>query len=327
MNKLRIISLCMIGSFLSLFASMAENRVSNRETMSTMSVEITDTVPIDVHSGIAYSHVLSPRVDHLLRMTILVPRTRQPKPAIVYYPGGGFTSSNYDRFIGWRMALAQAGFVVAAVEYRVVPERYPAPIIDAKAAIRYLRAHAAELGIDPTRIGVLGNSAGGYISQMVATTNGEKEFDQGDNLDQSSEVQAAATIYGISNLLNIGEGYSDAIQKIHASPAVAEALLVNGVATKYPGASIFSNPEKALAASPMGHIKENMPPFLIMHGSADRLVSPVQSEQLYKALVEKGNQVDYVVVEKADHGDIYWYQQPIIDKLVNWFKQTLMNKK
>jgi dipeptidyl aminopeptidase/acylaminoacyl peptidase len=66
-----------------------------------------------------------------------------------------------------------------------------------------------------------------------------------------------------------------------------------------------------------------MPPFLIMHGSVDKLVSPKQSEQLYNALKAKQNKVDYVIVEGADHGDLYWYQRPVIDKVVNWFKKNL----
>ena len=290
----------------------------------TMNVEITEK-QIDVISGITYSQITTLRANRQLKMTLLVPRTKELKPAIVYYPGGGFTTADHEKFIEMRMALAKAGFVVAAVEYRTVPDRFPALIIDAKSAVRYLRAHAQQFNIDTTRIGVLGDSAGGYVSQMMGTTNGEKEFDAGDFLNVSSDVQAAVTIYGISNLLNIGEGYPENIQKVHASPAVTEALLLYGPAfADFAGKSILSDPQKALQASPMGHIKTNMPPFLIMHGSADKLVSPVQSEQLYKALVEKGNKADYVVVDKAGHGDIYWFQPAVINKVVDWFKENLM---
>uniref|UniRef100_UPI0005CC2C1D alpha/beta hydrolase n=2 Tax=Klebsiella/Raoultella group TaxID=2890311 RepID=UPI0005CC2C1D len=246
------------------------------------------------------------------------------KPAIVYFPGGGFTSAAWDKFIEMRMALAEAGFVVAAAEYRTVPDTFPAPVVDGKAAIRYLRAHAAEYGIDPKRIGVLGDSAGGYMAQMMALTHGEKAWEQGDFLDQSSDVQAAATLYGISNLLNIGEGFPPEVQHVHASPAVTEALLVHGSAFRdWPGAAIGSDRQKALNASPMGNISRNEPPMLIMHGSADTLVSPVQSAQLYKALKAEGNKADYVLVEGAEHGDDSWYQKPVIDRVVNWFKATL----
>lgn len=292
-----------------------------------VSVDITDN-QIDVISGVVYSQITSLRANRQLMMTLLVPRTKKLKPAIVYYPGGGFTSADHEKFIEMRMALAKAGFVVASVEYRTVPDCFPALINDAKAAVRYLRAHAQQFNIDSERIGVIGDSAGGYVSQMMGTTNGEKEFDVGDFTNVSSDVQAVVTIYGISNLLNIGEGYSESVQKVHASPAVTEALLLYGPAfADFAGKSILSDPQKAIYASPLGHIKTDMPPFLIMHGSSDKLVSPVQSEQLYNALAEKGNKVDYVIVENAGHGDLYWFQPAIINMVVDWFKETLMNEK
>ena len=279
---------------------------------------------IDTFNGVVYSQVKNAVSVRQMHMSLLVPRNHDLKPAIVYFPGGGFTSAAWDKFIEMRMALAEAGFVVAAAEYRTVPDTFPAPVVDGKAAIRYLRAHAAEYGIDPKRIGVLGDSAGGYMAQMMALTHGEKAWELGDFLDQSSDVQAAATLYGISNLLNIGEGFPPEVQHVHASPAVTEALLVHGSAFRdWPGAAIGSDRQKALNASPMGHISRNEPPMLIMHGSADTLVSPVQSAQLYKALKAEGNKADYVLVEGAEHGDDSWYQKPVIDRVVNWFKATL----
>ena len=279
---------------------------------------------IDQISGVVYSQIHSTRAVRQLHMSLLVPRNNDLKPAIVYYPGGGFTSADHEKFFEMRSALAEAGFVVAAVEYRVVPDKFPAPVEDGKAAIRYLRAHASDYGIDPDRIGVLGDSAGGYLSQMVGVTNGETSFDKGDYLDQSSDVQAAVTIYGISDLLSIGEGFSPEVQQVHQSPAATEALIVHGPAfAKFAGASISSDREKSLAASPMGHLDGAMPPFLIMHGSADKLVSPLQSKQLFEALRAKGDKADYIRVEGAGHGDLFWYQQPVIDKVVDWFKATL----
>lgn len=279
---------------------------------------------IDQISGVIYSQIHSTRAVRQLCMSLLVPRTNDLNPAIVYFPGGGFISADHERYFQMRSALAEAGFVVAAVEYRVVPDMYPGLVEDGKAAVRYLRAHAADYGIDPARIGVLGDSAGGYLSQMIGLTNSEKRFDKGDFLDHSSDVQAAVTIYGISNLLNIGEGFSQDVQQLHRSPSATEALLINGPAFRdFAGAPISADPDKALSASPMGHLEGAKPPFLIMHGSADTLVSPVQSKQLFEALRAKGSEADYVVVEGAGHGDLPWYQQPLIDKVVDWFKTTL----
>lgn len=279
---------------------------------------------IDQISNVIYSQIPSTRAVRQLRMSLIVPRTNDLKPAIVYFPGGGFTSADHEKFFEMRSALANAGFVVASVEYRVVPDMFPKLVEDGKSAVRYLRAHAADYGIDPARIGVLGDSAGGYLSQMVGVTNGEKQFDKGDFLEQSSDVQAAVTIYGISNLLNIGEGFSPSVQQVHQSPAVTEALLVNGVAFRnFAGATIAADPQKTLAASPIGHLDGINPPFLIMHGSADTLVSPVQSKQFFEALQAKGSKANYVLLEGAGHGDLPWFQQPVINIVVEWFKVTL----
>ena len=291
--------------------------------IETMQVEVTEN-QIDEIGGIVYSQIPSLRANRVMRMSLLVPRTSEKKPAIIYFPGGGFSSADYEKFIEMRFALAKAGFVVAAAEYRVVPNQFPCILEDGKAAIRFLKANADTYGIDASKIGVLGDSAGGYLSQMVAVTGNEKEFDKGQNLHVDSSVQAAVTLYGISDLRNIGAGFDETNQKVHQSPAVTEALLVNGVAfNKFPGASITANPDRALAASPIGHIKKNLPAFLIMHGTDDKLVSPIQSEQLYKALKETGNHVNYIKVEGAGHGDAVWFQKPIIDKVVSWFKNNL----
>lgn len=279
---------------------------------------------IDALNDVVYAQVKQTRAVRQLHMSLLVPRMQALKPAIIYFPGGGFSSADYNKFIEMRMALAEAGFVVAAAEYRVIPDTFPAPVVDGKAAVRYLREHASEYGIDPARIGVLGDSAGGWLSQMLGTTNDEKAFDKGDYLNQSSNVQAVVTLYGISNLLNIGEGFPADIQKVHQSPAVTEALLVNGAAFRdFAGAAITADPKKALAASPMGHLNGKKPPFLIMHGSADTLVSPEQSAQLYQALKKAGDPAEYVLVEGAEHGDIHWFQPEVIHRVVSWFTQTL----
>ena len=319
MIKLKTVALAAISGLMA-SGACAQAPIAQTESMK---VEVTEH-QIDEIGGVIYSQIQSRRSNRAMRMTLLVPRTAEKKPAIIYFPGGGFTTTDYEKFIEMRFALAKAGFVVAAAEYRVVPNKFPAILEDGKSAVRFLKAHADTYGIDASKIGVLGDSAGGYLSQMVAVTGNEKQFDKGDNLHVDSTVQAAATLYGISDLRNIGAGFDEAIQKVHQSPAVTEALLVNGVAfNEYPGASILSDSDKALAASSLGHIKKNLPPFLIMHGTEDKLVSPVQSEQLYEALKQNGNRVTYVKVEGAAHGDTVWFQKPIIDKVVTWFKDNL----
>ena len=278
---------------------------------------------IDAISGVVYSQVFERgRSVHGLKMTLFVPRTKGKKPAVLYFPGGGFTSADHEKFLEMRYALARAGYVVAACEYRAVPNKFPALLEDAKAAVRWMRAHASEFGVDADRIGLLGDSAGGYVVQMAGATNGEKNWDVGDFKEVSSDVQAVVSIYGISDLTTIGEGIGN--ENVHASAAVTEALLLNGPAFKdFAGASVNADPQKAKAASPIGHVDGTEPPFLLMHGSGDKVVSPLQSKKMFEALQNKKVEAEYVLVRGAEHGDLPWYQPGVISRVVNFFDRHL----
>lgn len=278
---------------------------------------------IDAISGVVYSQVFERgRSVRGLKMTLFVPRTKEKKPAVLYFPGGGFTSADHEKFLEMRYALACAGYVVAACEYRAVPNKFPALLEDAKAAVRWMRAHASEFGVDANRIGLLGDSAGGYVVQMAGATNGEKNWDVGDFKEVSSDVQAVVSIYGISDLTTIGEGIGN--ENVHASAAVTEALLLNGPAFKdFSGASVNADPQKAKAASPIGHVDGTEPPFLLMHGSGDKVVSPLQSKKMFEALQNKKVEAEYVLVRGAEHGDLPWYQPGVISRVVNFFDRHL----
>lgn len=278
---------------------------------------------IDAISGVVYSQVFERgRSVRGLKMTLFVPRTKEKKPAVLYFPGGGFTSADHEKFLEMRYALARAGYAVAACEYRAVPNKFPALLEDAKAAVRWMRAHASEFGVDVDRIGLLGDSAGGYVVQMAGATNGEKNWDVGDFKEVSSDVQAVVSIYGISDLTTIGEGIGN--ENVHASAAVTEALLLNGPAFKdFAGASVNADPKKAKAASPIGHVDGTEPPFLLMHGSGDKVVSPLQSKKMFEALQNKKVEAEYVLVRGAGHGDLPWYQPGVISRVVNFFDRHL----
>ena len=278
---------------------------------------------IDAISGVVYSQVFERgRSVRGLKMTLFVPRTKEKKPAVLYFPGGGFTSADHEKFLEMRYALARAGYAVAACEYRAVPNKFPALLEDAKAAVRWMREHASEFGVDANRIGLLGDSAGGYVVQMAGATNGEKNWDVGDFKEVSSDVQAVVSIYGISDLTTIGEGIGN--ENVHASAAVTEALLLNGPAFKdFAGASVNADPQKAKAASPIGHVDGTEPPFLLMHGSGDKVVSPLQSKKMFEALQNKKVEAEYVLVRGAGHGDLPWYQPSVISRVVNFFDRHL----
>lgn len=135
-------------------------------------------------------------------------------------------------------------------------------------------------------------------------------------------MQAVVSIYGISDLTTIGEGIGN--ENVHASAAVTEALLLNGPAFKdFAGASVNADPQKAKAASPIGHVDGTEPPFLLMHGSGDKVVSPLQSKKMFEALQNEKVEAEYVLVRGAEHGDLPWYQPGVISRVVNFFDRHL----
>ncbi|MBQ3693406.1 MAG: alpha/beta hydrolase, partial [Synergistaceae bacterium] len=254
---------------------------------------------------------------YALHMDVLVPDSKEPMPLIVFITGGGFIMAPKNNWIQQRMRLAQAGYVVASIEYRYAPlSKFPLPLEDCKTAIRWLRAHADMYNIDVNRVGVLGNSAGGYLSAFVGLTNGMKEFDKGDFLDYSSDVLCAADIFGISDITNIGMDYDEENQKGHASAGATEALWALGTPT-FGGkdGGVLAHPEESAYASPITYVEKNkdrLVPMLLMHGTADTLVSPGQTDILFQALKAKGADVERYVVNNAAHGGPYWVQEPVM---------------
>ena len=131
-----------------------------------------------------------------LKMDLIYPKDAGKKyPCVVWICGGAWIQMDRSAHLAYLSNLAQQGFVVASVEYRTSNEaKYPAPLQDVKAGIRYLRAHAERFCIDPDRIGVMGESAGGYLTCMAAQAD-DPIYDVGENLEYSSAVQAACPWY------------------------------------------------------------------------------------------------------------------------------------
>ena len=264
-------------------------------------------------------------VNKPLTMHLVIPQDKKPHPVILYINGGGFINSNKDGYMQQWLDLAEHGYVVASMTYRVAPTaNFPAPLEDVKSAVRFLRANADRFHIDAKHIGVFGGSAGGYLAAMAGTTNGVKGFDKGENLKYSSDVQAVVDVYGLSDLNKIGADYSEAVQQAHRSAGATEALWVNG-SPVFGGkdGGIAANPEGAKAANPMTYISSKTAPFLLMHGDADILVSPSQTELLREALAEHNIEATRYLVKGAAHGGPFWVQPEIMDIVIAFYDKHL----
>ena len=205
-------------------------------------------------------------------------------PAIVWIHGGGWTSGSRDGGVGNIIQWARRGYVAASIEYRLSGEaKFPAQIEDCKCAIRFLRAKAAEYGIDPDRIGVVGHSAGGHLSALLGTSGDLPELDgKGGWPEFSSKVQAVCTLSGPADFVGWGKD-------IH--PAVRGLL----------GARVEELPAMAALASPVTHVKKTTPPFLIVHGDQDDVVPVAQGRAMHAALEKAGAETTLIIIEGAKH--------------------------
>ena len=238
-----------------------------------------------------------------LLLDLLVPGNGDLKALIIYLPGGGFIRAAKEAGFHRRTFVAEAGYAVASVEYRTVPDgaTYREAVADVKSAIRFLRANAQEYGLNVEKVAVWGESAGGYLAALAAVTNGEAAFETPDNAAYSSEVDAVIDQFGPSNLLRLAEDFDPEFKAQHLAPGNPAAAFVFGPGTTN---SLADDVDAVAAADPSTHLDSATPPFLIFHGSADRIVSSSQTQLLHTALLAKGVTSTRYVVEGADHGDL-----------------------
>jgi acetyl esterase/lipase len=225
-----------------------------------------------------------------LAMTVFAPGTvGTSRPAVLEVHGGGWQHGSRLLSLsesGPATDLVNAGFVVASIDYRLAPANpWPDQIVDVKCAVRYLRAHADDLGIDPDRIAALGTSAGGQLVSLLGTTGSSALWDTGPYPDESSAVDAVVDEFGPADLDAGGwpAGSVTMIQRVFgAAPGTSSAVLAQ--------------------ASPLGHVSAGDPPFLIVQGTDDQVVPMTQSEQLAAQLRTDHVPVDLVLVDGGRHG-------------------------
>jgi acetyl esterase/lipase len=268
----------------------------------------------------------------LLADIYLPAETENRPPVAVYLHGGGWRAGDRKLDRDWQLRpLAGHGLAVVSVEYRLTDQgQFPDQIHDAKAAVRWVRAHADEYGWDPERVGAIGSSSGGHLTGLLALTAGNPELEGtvGDELEQDSSVGAAVLLFPV-----VDPAQWD-YESFHRGPQPPPETF----AGRYPfwppppRAALLLGVEDAEQASELNakasvltYVNaENPPPFRLLHGDVDTAVFLTHSQQLHAALQGAGADSSLLIVAGADHVGPEYSRPEIIGGIASFFHAALV---
>jgi acetyl esterase/lipase len=236
---------------------------------------------------------------------------RQP-PLLVWVHGGAWTTGSKSQV---PQVFVEHGIATASVDFRQSTDaRFPAQVHDIKAAIRFLRAHAAEYGYRTDRIAIGGPSSGGHLSALVGVTGGVAALEGtlGSDRAQSSSVQAILDYYGASDLGTILS------QSTPFGLGVREPALVRLL-----GGPPDAVPELAALASPVTHVDRTDPPLLLLHGDRDPQMPINQAHELAGAYEALGLDVTFDVVHGAAHGGDAFMSGVHLERALAFLRRTI----
>lgn len=294
---------------------------------------------IDFYEDVAYGM----GGEHPMYLDLMIPqeKTEKKRPAIIWVHGGGWSIPELTKKYRPVNALVQAchmGFVCASIEYRLVTEKpFPAPIEDCKCAVRFLKAHAGELGIDPDCIGIWGESAGGQLAALVGASYGNPRLEgNGGWQEYSSEVKAVCDWYCGGDMTHMGAYVCPEVQARAEELGIRLTLMPGQLERQEDPKSsaqreIFEQmfgvpgsqaPELSMDISPIFYVDQKQPAYLLMHGDSDQAVTPEFSYNYYDALLKYGHDATFVLVPRQGHG--FFKGEGYYDIVLNFFKKKLV---
>lgn len=262
-----------------------------------------------LHGNIPYNNDTLPK--HLLDI-YLPANTKGKIPLVIFIHGGAWLSNDKYADMGYMKKtiaeIVSSGFALASIDYRFSTQAiFPAQIQDCNRAVSFLYDNAEKYGFDKTRFAVMGFSAGGHLASMLGVSknnNIPSFFMPGTN--KSFSIKAVVDFYGPAELL-LFPGNNDV-----KSP---ESLLI--------GAAPLARPDLAKAASPVTYVDKNDPPFLIIHGEKDDMVSVKQSQLLSAWLNLSGVPNELLIVKDAPHYGVMFDTDEVRIQVMNFLKQQL----
>jgi acetyl esterase/lipase len=252
-------------------------------------------------------------------LTLDVVRPAKPNGlGVVLMVSGGWKSGT-GSFRPWICApLLRRGYTVFAVYHISQPQATVMEIFqDVSRAVRYVRHHASEYGVDPRRLGVTGGSAGGHLSLMLATRGGPGPADAVDAIDrESSAVQAVAIFFPVTDLLNLGKSTEN------LGDGGPPKSFVRAFGPQSTNLTVWKVIGREM--SPIYYLSSNLPPTLIYHGDADTLVPLDQSERFQATAKPMGCHVELVVHHGGRHGWVSMIWD--IRRFADWFDRYLQEQ-
>jgi acetyl esterase/lipase len=251
-----------------------------------------------------------------------------PHPLVIFIHGGRWAGGDKSvlpergdmKLDEYQKLLLTNGYAIATLNYRLSGDAtYPAQVHDVKAATRYLRANATDLGLDPDRFAAVGESAGGHLAMMLGTTGDDPSL-EGDlgTTGVSSTVQAVVSYYGVSDLPNRAGQRDPSCEPITGrSPSSSENAFLGADLGTLTGDGL------AVRASPITYVDKADPATLLFHGRKDCNVSYLQSETMHDALVSAGVASELTLIEAA-HAEAAFFGTPALQQQLLTFLKTYL---
>lgn len=256
--------------------------------------------------GITYA--MAGALELKLDLHLPTAKPERPLPVLLWLHAGGWREGG--RGFCPIANLAKEGYAVASVSYRLSGQaKFPAQIEDCKAAVRWLRAHAAEYALDPEHIGACGESAGGHLAALLGVTGGDLALEGvvGGNEKISSRVQAVVALCAPTDFTNmLGRARERSFwAALVTSGSFSEAKYTfarNYALEKLFGGPVTKHAARVRLASPVTHVSPGDPPVLLFHGRGDPLIPLSQSEEFLRALQQAGVEARLEILETNTHG-------------------------
>ncbi len=249
--------------------SLAQTQVATPQASAASSYQLVEAVPYRIVDG------------QTLVCDLYLPKGAGPFPAVLLIHGGGWGAGNRTQLRRQAAYLADRGYFGMAIDYRLAPANpFPAAFDDAQAALVWLKAHAVQYHVDPSRTAAIGSSAGGHLSAMLGVESGRNS-----STGQAPGIQAVVAFNGIFDL---------------------NAMPPSQMVANFIGNACSDAPQRCKDASPLTFVRPGLPPFLILHGTADQTAPYAQATAFVAALQAAHDPVKLFTAPGAPH--TFWSQ-------------------